>query len=275
LLDERIPINDANALRDFAAQRVAVWVFEYGPSSPEVPPFDESISEAPPPTHSSKRSSAQQRSFRDAVLRRDGNACVLCGLADAKGSMSVLEAAHVIAARSPQEVLDGASLLNVFDTNNGVTLCGDCHTWFDKHMWCVRADNTVVVADALRMREGCGRWAGLHGRTLRVPTDPSYLAVWPPFRHWEVQERLFEAEAVARHETVADRPFRCDKCDARYKTEVDPRRHKCVMGRHVYTPIFARAFPAAAAAASAGGGRVLDFIEVGEGGGDESDASEE
>ena len=152
VLDECIPINDAISLRGFAALRVAVWVFENGPISPEVPPFDGTIGDAPPLTHSIKHPSARQNPFRDAVLRRDGGACVLCGVADAKGSMSILEAAHVIAARSPQEVLDGASLLNVFDTNNGVTLCGDCHTWFDKHMWYVRADNTVVVADALRMR---------------------------------------------------------------------------------------------------------------------------
>ena len=196
---------------------------------------------------------------------------MLCNLADAKGSPSVLEAAHVIAARSSQAILDGASLLNVFDTNNGVTLCGNCHTWFDKHMWYVQADNTVVVADALQMRDSCVRWAELHGHKLRVPTDPSYLAAWPPPRYWEVQERLFKADADARHDIVADFPFRCDKCDARFKAEVNPRRHKCDMGRHVFTPIFARAFPAAAAAASAAGGRILDFANEGEGGGDESD----
>jgi hypothetical protein len=278
VLDKRIPLDDSAALRDFAASGVAVWVFE-GTASPGVPPTQDTLDEvAPPPTHSSRRSSVQQRSFRDAVLRRDGGSCVVCGLTDVAGTKSLLEAAHVIAARAPKSVIDSALLLNVYDTNNGITLCGDCHHWYDRYLWCVQADGTVAVADALCARTDCERWLGLRGRVLLVPTEPMLRAAWPPPHHWVVQERLFEAATAARREVIEGYPFSCEKCDARFETLRGLLQHfKCVMGRYVFTPIFRRAYPAAAAsaaAASAGGGYKLDFTDQGEGGGVDSDASE-
>jgi hypothetical protein len=196
-------------------------------------------------------------------------------LADSKGTKSLLEAAHVIAARAPKAVLERTPLLNVFDTNNGVTLCCDCHHWYDRFMWCVRPDGTVAVADALRLRAGCERWADLAGKALRAPTDPPLLAAWPPPRHWAVQECLFEAAAAARHEIVAGHLLACEMCDARFDTARKLKGHKCALGQHVFTPIFVRAFPqvaAAAAAASDGERRVLDFGVTEEESGESSDA---
>ena len=134
-----------------------------------------------------------QRLFREAVLLRDGAACVLCNKADIVGTKSPVEAAHVIAARSPSAVLSGAKLYNVYDTMNGITLCTDCHYWFDRHLWCVRADGTACVADALQMRGGCERWPALHIRVVRVPTDPQIFTMRLPRHNWD-----FEARARAR-----------------------------------------------------------------------------
>ena len=258
ILDKRIPIDDSAALRDFAATRVAVWVFDGGPVSPDVEPADESIGESAAPTRSSGRS-ASQPAFRDAVLRRDGNSCVLCRTADVVGAKSCLEAAHVIAARSPQAICDSVSLYNVYDSNNGITLCSDCHYWFDRYMWCVRPGGIVSVADALSMRSGCERWVGLRGSTLRVPAEPLSRTSWPPPHYWGVQERLFDAAAAVRHEIASGRIYSCEKCGARFDSVPHLQRHKkCIMGRHIFTPIFARAFPDAAAT-SLTGGRVLNF----------------
>ena len=256
----RIPINDSAALRDFTASGArCVWVFEGGPHPPEVSPDDAAGgSAAPPPTNGSARSSAQEDAFRSAVLRRDGSACVLCGLADTVGNESRLEAAHVIAARTPQPVLDGVMLLNAYDTNNGITLCGDCHHWYDRFMWCARPDGTAAVADALCALAGCKRWAGLRGRALRVPTEALLRAAWPLPHFWQVQERLYEAATAALHAFAESHLFACEKCGARCATQLGLRRHKCA-GPQAFTPIFARAFPDAAAAA--GGGRAIDFTD--------------
>jgi hypothetical protein len=271
ILDKRIPINDSAALRDFAATRVDVWVFDGGPVSPDVQPADDSVSESVAPTRSSGRS-ASQPAFRDAVLRRDGNSCVLCRTADVVGAKSRLEAAHVIAARSPQAICASVSLYNVYDSNNGITLCSDCHYWFDRYMWCVRPDGTVSVADALSMRPGCERWVGLCGCMLRVPAEPLPRASWPPPHYWGVQERLFEAAAAARHEIASGSIYSCEKCGARFENVQGLQRHrKCIMGRHIFTPIFVRAFPDAAATALTGEGRILCFSDTGDA---DSDASE-
>jgi len=271
LLADRIPISDAATLRTFEATGTELWVFEDGPPSPTAPPFEEPLAAAAaaPSVHSA-RSTALQRAFREAVMRRDGGACVLCNKADTVGTKSPLEAAHVVAARSPTAVLDGAMIYNVYDTTNGIALCTDCHHWFDRHLWCVRADGTACVADALQQRGGCQRWRALHGRVVRVPTDPQIFTMWwPPRRFWDVQERLFEAATAARHDFAEERDFICDLCDARCSSGRGLARHQCVVGRHIFTPRFQRAFPDAAALSAAGDGRELDFNAAADGGGSE------
>ena len=275
-LAKRVPITDSASLQEFSASREAVWVFDGGPASPDTwPERPADRVKAAPQSLGSGRSSTQQSFFRTAVLNRDGSVCVLCGITDVPGAKSVVQAAHVIAVTAPQAVLDSARVLNVYDTNNGVTLCGDCHLWYDKLMWCVRGDGTVAVADALCERVNCERWREFRGRSLRVPPEPALRAYWPPPNLWSVQECLFEAACVTRHDTVAAQPIFCDKCGQR-STKPLGSRHKCVLGRHVFTPFFTRAYPdlaaaaAEAAARSAGGGgegrRLFDAGEHGGGG---------
>jgi len=254
LVAERVAISDAASLRAFASARRVVWVYEPtsgGPPSPDEQPG--ALPDVPllEPSARSARSSQRQRCFRAAVLKRDGTACVLCGLADDVGGKSRLEAAHVVALGTPARILDEIPLINLFDSQNGIALCADCHCWYDRHMWHV-ADGKARVADALRHRLGCERWVALDGRVLRQP-NPPLDELWPLPRYWAVQERLCRAAAAARAELVADCPFFCDMCGARAATERRLGRHKCGSDRHVYTPLLARAFPAAAAAAALGG----------------------
>jgi hypothetical protein len=272
---ERIAIADAVSLGIFASTRCAVWVFEPaedGPPSPDQDPgvLPGAVADPPialvAPLSRGGRSSQQQRTFRAAVLKRDGAACVLCGLTDASGGKSRLEAAHVVAVSTPATILDQIPLINLFDTLNGIVLCADCHYWYDRHMWHVDDDGNVCVAGALLHHAGCDRWAMLGGRTLRLPSSPPLLAIWPPPYFWAFQKRLCLAAAAARAEVVADKPFFCDMCGARAMLERGLRRHTCGTDRHMFTPLLARAFPETAAAAASlgkgdGGGRQLSFLE--------------
>ena len=257
LIAERIAIADAASLRAFASARREVWVYEPalgGPPSPDEDPG--ALPDAPPLAPSARssngRSSQQQKCFRAALLKRDGAACVLCGLADDVGGKSCLQAAHVVAVSTPARILDEIPIVDIFDSQNGIVLCGDCHHWYNRHMWHVGTDGKARVADALLHRAGCERWAALHGRALRQPRPP--LDSWPPPHYWAFQEQLCLAAAAARAEVVADRPFFCDMCGARAVSQRSLRRHKCGTDRHVFTPLLVRAFPAAAGAASSGGG---------------------
>jgi hypothetical protein len=205
--------------------------------------------------------------FRAAVLHRDGPLCVLCAVPDSGGGKSVLEAAHVIAVRTPARVLDTLALPNVFDTANGITLCADCHHWFDRHMWHVAADGTAVVADALLAHADAltrARWTALSGRALRVPPPP-LRDFWPPPRLWEAQARLCREAAAARHADVVERRFFCDRCGARFIAAWRLARHTCRGGRFVYTPLVARVFHAEAEADAADLGRELVFLGAGTG----------
>ena len=277
LIAERIAIADAASLRAFASARREVWVYERASGGPPSPDELPGALPGPPllePSARSARSSQQQGCFHAAVLKRDGAACVLCGLADDVGGKSRLEASHVVAVSTPARILDEIPLINIFDSQNGIALCADCHHWYDRHMWHV-ADGKARVADALRHRPGCERWAALDGRALRQPKPP-LDEHWPLPRYWAVQERLCRAAAAARAELVADCPFFCDMCGARAASQRGLGRHKCGTDRHVYTPLLARAFPAAAAGAASsgegdGGARELLFHHEDDGEADSDD----
>jgi len=294
VLANRVRLDGDAALRAFARERahaLAVWAFEPpagGPPSPEEAPAGGAAADEgavaldalpPQPLSRSSRLSAMQGAFRAAVLHRDGPSCVLCAAPAGGCGKSALEAAHVVAARTPARVLDALALPNVFDTVNGVTLCADCHHFFDRHMWHAAADGTAVVADALLAHADAAtraRWAALHGRALRAPPPP-LRDFWPPPRLWEAQARLCREAAAARLTHVADLPFFCDVCGARFAAPRRVAQHECREGRNVYTPLLARVFRAEAEADAADAGRELVFGEdaeegAGSGAGDDAAA---
>ena len=232
-----------------------------------------------PPSRSSlssraSHSSAQQRGFREAVLSRDSvlgadgvarPQCVLCNEPDSvPPSKSVLEAAHVIALSAPRRVRAECRVFNPFDSTNGITLCTDCHHWFDRHMWHVdlAAGEVVCVAAALLAHPDeitRARWALLNGCALRTPPSTFREREWPSPGAWDVQSRLFIAATDARHALAEAKPSVCLKCGTRYASEGGLARHECGASHTLYAPLFARAFPRAAEADAAIFGHKIVF----------------
>jgi len=166
---DRIAITDAASLRAFEAAHRAVWVYEPAVAAgpPSLDELPAALPDAPALVRSvrSGRSSQQHKFFRAALLKRDGAACVLCGLADDVGGKSCLEAAHVIALSTPARILDEIPLINVFDTQNGIVLCADCHHWYDRHMWHVM--QTARCASPTRCATAWVASAGQHSTAVR------------------------------------------------------------------------------------------------------------
>jgi hypothetical protein len=264
VLSERVPIDSDAAFASFRSLPVLPDVFIFEPrggvSTPPaalviagvadgaLPIAAAAAADAPSVSDDGSRLSSVQSRFRAAVLGRDGAACVLCSAGErAGGGKSALEAAHVVAARAPAAVVASVELMNRYDTINGVTLCTDCHYYFDRHLWHATADGTVAVAGALLARVGCERWRALHGRALRTPATPGLREQWPPARLWAVQSALFEAAREQRRAAAEGRPFLCDVCCSRSKTEAALAAHKCRPAKLFATSAVFRAFPAAAA----------------------------
>jgi hypothetical protein len=261
LLSERVLIDSDTAFSAFSRMRVLPDVYIFEPrgdvSTPpaafviagaatladSAPP---AAADEPPPSVDGSRVSTLRRRFRTAVLRRDGAVCVLCREEERRGGKSALEAAHVVAARAPAAVAESVELLNSYDTCNGVTLCADCHYYFDRHLWHVLADGTAAVADALMARTGCERWRALHGCALRAPATAALREYWPPARFWAVQTALFEAARELRHKDAIAKPFLCDACCWRTKSAAALDAHRCRPERLFATPAVVRAFPALA-----------------------------
>lgn len=96
-------------------------------------------------TASSGRSSSVHGNFRERVLSRD-TCCVFCG----NTRTSELDAAHIFDVFRTDSVIEKNStflfqygIMNLYDTENGIILCRECHDVFDALLWCV-----VVEYDA-------------------------------------------------------------------------------------------------------------------------------
>lgn len=273
LLSERMPIDSDAAYSVFSRLPVLpdVFIFEQRgdvttpPAALVIAGATELADGAPPaaadapPASDGSRLSSVQRRFRAAVLGRDGAVCVLCGAEErGGGGKSALEAAHVVAARAPAAIVASVELMNSYDTCNGVTLCTDCHYYFDRHLWHMSADGTAAVAGALTARTGCERWRVLHGRALRTPATAALRELWPPVRFWAVQSALFEAARELRHAAAIHKPFMCDVCCLRGRTEAALAAHACRPLRLFATPAVRRALPAVAE-----GALCLNFDDIG------------
>ena len=290
--DERSPISDRRPLCDeatFSAFR-KVWsaglrpiVWAYTPPSADTPPSAESsrsldqppsaalpvaVAPAKPASSGGSRDSGLQREFRSALEARDGkSSCVACRKA------GPAEAAHLLRRGTAPPILASAGLLSAWDVRNGVMLCSVCHFTFDKFFWCVGADGTIVVSEALLSdEERRGHFAPLVGSALRHVVGDVH---WPRDATWALHRQLFEA---ARHNEQLLRlasKFVCDDCGALFQTSGSWRYHAeveaaCSMrtrkGRkQLWTPLERRAFPLIASADEAAlAARRLSM--VGEGG---------
>lgn len=201
-----------------AGKRPTVHVFKHGSPAPghTTSPDESPAARVPLPEghsaasgSSSARDPGKQEEFRLSLLRRDGRSCVLCHESrDAR----YLEAAHVVPQRSSGSVLSAHGLATSACPQNGVMLCGVCHEFFDRWMWYVTADGTVVVADALLHDEdGAFKsyWAKRNSRPLLQAADMT-RTLWPPSSVWKFRELKFLEAQRSRWES-AEKPH-CSKC---------------------------------------------------------------
>ena len=189
----------------------------------EVPPRDALAAQARGGIEaSSGRSSTIQSMFRANILKRDGNACVLCS------NSSLLEAAHVLPRTTGPELLYKAGLIDANETLNGILLCTPCHRLYDAFMWCLDLTSGVVVADALLCDAALGGlWGARVGAQLRKPDDAVWALHWPPPSVWAASLGLFHDARARRHAKADAAPHHCNVCGDRWVLLRGLTRHIC------------------------------------------------
>lgn len=207
-----------------------IWVLRADSAhfpSPEILPDASAPRSGSGSVTSSRRSSAQQSDFRNALLLRDAASggdvhCALCG------SVSALQAAHIIPQRRPDQftsedgglssAMAAAGLVTVYDPRNGFLLCDQCHDFFDAYLWTVDAEQKVVLSNALV--SNVPSLAGCAGRQL-FPEDATasiaYVANRPMPSVWAWHYQTFIKTTEVRHaKKVTMKMFDCRKCRRRY-----------------------------------------------------------
>jgi len=170
-----------------------------------------------------------QVNFHDRVLNRDGLCCVFC-----RGNNKAhLKAAHIFDVFRGNDIpeddknfLRQFEITDLYDTDNGITLCSDCHFAFDALLCCVDVvkenENVrykVKVADALKFSPEYGaKWLPLDGSDVLVPSEAFLFKHWPPDTLFNFRKAKFEEYKILRHADAAERPFVCDKCGKRTKS---------------------------------------------------------
>lgn len=158
--------------------------------------------------------------FRQRVLARDQCCCVFCG----DTVKANLQAAHVYDADIPDDpnfLLEQYGILDFYDTDNGLTLCNQCHKVFDALLCCVRVlsdgivdKHVIVVADALK---AAPKWTQLDGAAVRLPAK-ELMTRWPPAALFAFREAKFMEKTQKRHEYMKANPNICYICGKRTKT---------------------------------------------------------
>jgi len=178
-----------------------------------------------------------QGNFHQRVLTRDNSACVFCG----DNTKAHLSAAHIFdvfrAADIPEEdaeFLQQYEILDLYDTCNGITLCGECHDVFDALLCCVKVEVNndgavvgyrIVVANALKScAEFSEKWTELDGASVKVPTKPTLLKHWPPVELFLFREAKFDEYTVKRRQLAEDLPNVC-KCGKSTKSAAGLANH--------------------------------------------------
>ena len=82
---------------------------------------------------SATRRRYHQERFRDAVLRRQGSVCAICGTT----LEEVLDVAHI----SPY----ATDPMNRANPANGIVMCVFCHRAFDRNVYCLKEDGSIIV----------------------------------------------------------------------------------------------------------------------------------
>lgn len=244
--NQRIRIDDNEALRsnlmlvsnDKSLQSYLMVSIEQ--ESPTKPPCDDNASTKQSSAVSGLTNHSRgsvQGSFHQRVLTRDGSCCVFCG----DRVKAHLFAAHIFdmfrAADIPDEdaeFLLQYEILDLYDTSNGITLCGECHDVFDALLCCVKVEfdsegavtsHRIVVANALKSSaEFAGKWSKLDGASVRVPTKPILLKHWPPAELFQFRETKYDEYAVKRRQLAQDLPNVC-KCGKRTKSPAGLANH--------------------------------------------------
>jgi hypothetical protein len=177
-----------------------------------------------------------QANFHQRVLTRDGSCCVFCG--DTKKAN--LKAAHIFDIFRANDIppeeenfLHQFEIIDLYDTENGITLCNECHNVFDALLCCVKVEfqndevinHKIVVANALKKSlEFSEKWTKLDGASVKVPTMQLLRRRWPSPELFQFRENKYNEYTLMRRQLAEDLPNIC-KCGKRTKSAVGLASH--------------------------------------------------
>ena len=262
-LESEADFLQVRALPD-AGRTVYFYTVRPGEPSPQARTTPEESQKA-----ASKRSTSSQRSeFAFAVRLRyeqDNLLPITCLLCARQEGTKRFDTSHLIPFDSPLEDFYEYGIGGPTDGRNGVPMCPECHSTFDRGLWGFD-EVKELTADTLQLHvfvtEGCrkfgGLWAAAHDTTINVPKDKR----WPSAKVWAASWTYnFDRQQKKRRN---DPVKRCVTCGVKCKTEDSYSRHKCnpKVGHPAIVPSPLRHWPprtapAAAVAAAAPGPPIL------------------
>lgn len=174
-------------------------------------------------SRSGSRNSTLQKRMSKAVRTRDGYQCVACDFASLR-----VHAAHVypVAARPWDVEFAATGLSDLYGIQIAITLCADCHYYFDEGLWFVDPTDRVTTCVSPRAHSVDHLWLGRLRSRLRLPT--SGLTNWPSASTFAIQSAHYRAREELRDRARQSRPYQCPTCLARFVTPVsEGHRNKC------------------------------------------------
>jgi hypothetical protein len=190
----------------------------------------------------SSRDTSIQNDFSLRVLLRDDNRCLFCE------TKENLQAAHLLGYaqggkngedESLSEMFGKLKISGLFDTQNGITLCGACHKIFDAHQTAIDpTTNQLVVANCvLKSKDYVSKWRKLNGKEIKHRTEKG---AWVTKELLQRQYELFQKANERRSQIAGKKPVVCDLCGGRFVNKKGLFKHrnnpKCVQNQQIVKP---------------------------------------
>lgn len=153
-----------------------------------------------------------QKSFTDSLKQRDGEMCVVCDNTLHLIGSHIIDVKHKLTGTDLAELRISGS----YDLQNGLLLCGTCHTAYDAQLFGIDARCTVRVPVLTLESATHTDWRRYDGKVLSPRTEKG---CWVSAHALQRKYDKYEEKQNTMSKQIISHPYVCKHCTKRYKSD--------------------------------------------------------
>jgi hypothetical protein len=176
---------------------------------------------------------------------------VFCGETKSLEAAHIVDVAQLTSLDEDVDIIRKYQFLDFYDSRNGLTLCKPCHKIFDANLCYIDVSPKAGSSSSLQLQydyficfsdvvltssTDSSHWQELHMKPVTLPKDERDALAFPVPETLVYRKEMYDLYAAKRLEERSDKPFSCDLCGMRTKSEKGLKAHlrtskKCFVRR--------------------------------------------